>query len=425
MDSQKIKSDLILATGSQIFVKLVGYIVLTILVRYLSKDDMGVFLFAASLATFFALLTAMGTAQYLIREVSEKPQQALQSLSRVLSLQLVLQVVFFFILAGFVAITKPEILGTMILTAVYIFLEDLYFTIGTFFLGLRQVIYRALTHISAKILLLALILWLTRFVVTLELVLMCFILTNLFLVGFSLLLVRIKDGPFHLLWDRNIFINILRISFPFFIITFLSSVQLNIDTLMIGYLRSYEVVATFTTGSKLYEVSQFIIRPIPMIFFPISSGLVVRQNWNRAKILFQKLLLTTGGFGLLMTFTVLIFADTAVEIIFGSAYIETAAVVRVLFLSVPFLYMGVICLFYSNALHIERQAMWILVVGVLINILINLLAIYTIGVIGVAWATVISQIIITVSLIYLILHRLLAGKKQAELSARPLLLFEE
>ena len=425
MDSKKIRTDLVLATGTQVFVKLVGYIVITILVRYLSKDEMGVFLFAASLATFFALFTSMGTAQYLIREVSEKPQQALKSFSRVFSLRLILQVIFFFILNGFVYLTKPDILETVILTSIYVFLEDLYFTVSLFFLGLRQVIYRTITHISAKILLLGLILLVTRFKVSLNLILVCFILANLFLIIFSLLVVWFKDGRFYLYWNRTVFIKILRISFPFFIITFLSSVQLNIDTLMLGYMRSYSTVATYTTGAKLFEVSQFVIRPIPMVFFPISAGLIVHQNWNQAKNLFQKLLLVTGVFGIIVTILVLITADLAVSIIFGDAYFETTQIVRVLFLSVPFLFMGVICLFYSNALHIESKAMWVLVVGVLCNITLNFIGIYYIGIVGAAWSTVISQTIITIALIILNFRYLLAGKQQAALEAQPLLLIDE
>jgi len=425
MDSKKIRTDLVLATGTQFFVKLVGYVIITILVRYLTKDEMGVFLFAASLATFFALFTSMGTDQYLIREVSEKPQRALKSFSRVFSLRLLLQVAFFIIINFFVFLTKPDVLETVVLTSVYVFLEDLYFTVSLFFLGLRQVIYRAVTHISAKILLLALIILVTRMRVSLNLILMCFILSNLFLIIFSLLMVWFKDGRFYLYWNRAFFTKILRISFPFFIITFLSSVQLNIDTLMLGYMRSYSTVATFTTGAKLFEVSQFVIRPLPMIFFPISAGLIVHQNWKQAKNLFQKLLLVTGAFGIIVTILVLITADLLVSIIFGEAYFETTQIVRVLFLSVPFLFMGVICLFYSNAQHIERKAMWVLVAGVLGNIILNIFGIYYFGIVGPAWATVISQTFITVSLIYLNFHHLQVGKNRAELKAMPMLLLEE
>ena len=75
MDRKKISLDLGMSAGTQVFMKLVSYVVITILARYLSKEDMGAFFFAATLATFFALLTELGTNRYLIREVSEDPSR--------------------------------------------------------------------------------------------------------------------------------------------------------------------------------------------------------------------------------------------------------------------------------------------------------------------------------------------------------------
>ena len=57
----KSQKDLFLAFSSHFFYKVVGYLVLMILSRYLAKDEMGEFFFAAALATFFVMLTELGT----------------------------------------------------------------------------------------------------------------------------------------------------------------------------------------------------------------------------------------------------------------------------------------------------------------------------------------------------------------------------
>lgn len=75
MDWQKVKKDLLLAFSSHFFYKIVGYLVLVLLTRYLAKDKMGEFFFAAALATFFILLTELGTSSYLIREVTGSPEK--------------------------------------------------------------------------------------------------------------------------------------------------------------------------------------------------------------------------------------------------------------------------------------------------------------------------------------------------------------
>ena len=425
MDKQKIKVDLILATGTSFFAKLVGYIIITILVRYLTKDEMGAFFFAATLATIFALISTLGTDQYLIREVSEKPDSALTYLSQVISLRLLLQVVLLLILNGFVLLTTPDIILTVFLTSIYIFLDHLYYSFGSYFLGLRQVIYWAVTQISTKLLLAVLVIFSVNFNASLTLILLCYILANTFLILFSALLVWVKYGPLRLSWNRDIMLEIVRVSLPFFVLSFLEMAQLNIDTLMLGYMKSYSVVATYTAGIKLLEASQFVIRPIPMVFFPIIAGLVVHHNWVQAKSLFKKLLLVTVSFGLLVSIGVLLTANPIIMFVFGPDYSETVGVVRVLFLGAPFMYTGLVGLFYANALHIEKKAVWVMLIGVTGNIILSGVAISWIGAIGAAWATVVSQAFITISLLSLDFRYLLAGKPPTEPQFRQIIAFEE
>jgi len=425
MDKQKIKVDLTLATGTNFFAKLVGYIIITILVRYLTKDEMGAFFFAATLATFFALISTLGTNQYLIREVSEKPEGSITHLSQVLSLRLLLQVLLLLILNGFVLLTTPDIILTVFLTSLYIFLDHLYYSFGSYFLGLRQVIYWAVAQISFKLLLAVLIIFSVNFNASLTLILLCYILANAFLVLFSALLVWVKYGPIRLSWNRDVMLGIMRVSLPFFVLSFLAMAQLNIDTLMLGYMKSYTVVATYTAGIKLFEASQFIILPIPMIFFPITAGLLVHHNWAGAKSLFQKLLLVSGSFGLLVSIGVLLTANPIIMFVFGPEYNETVGIVRVLFLGAPFLYTGLVCMFYANALHIEKKAMWVMLIGVIVNIVLNAVAISWIGAIGAAWMTVVSQTFITISLFYLDFQHLIMWRHRSAPQTQTIIAFEE
>jgi O-antigen/teichoic acid export membrane protein len=173
------------------------------------------------------------------------------------------------------------------------------------------------------------------------------------------------------------------------------------------------------------EASQFIIRPIPMVFFPITAGLVVHQNWSGAKSLFNKLLLVTGSFGLLVSVGVLLTANPIIMFVFGPDYSETVGVVRVLFLGAPFLYTGLVGMFYANALHIEKKAVRVMLIGVMVNIVLSAVAISRIGAIGAAWATVASQAGITISLLFLDFRYLLAGKPPSETQTQRVIAFEE
>lgn len=421
MNWRKIKVDFFWASCSHFVSKLVGFLVIIILTRYLDKGKMGEFFFAASLSSFFAIFTELGTNQYLIREVSEKPKDAIRHLSDILSIRLPIQCVVFLLLITFSITFKSSIFKTVFLTSIYIFLEELYYSFGAFFLGLKNVYYRAVTLISAKLLLASLILLVIKKNASLTTILLCYNFSNSFLIGISLYLVWKKYGPFRLSikWDEGR--RIIRDSLPFFILSVLTLVHFKFDTIMLGFMRPYSKVATYEAGFKLLEVSQVVIRPVHMVFFPIISGLASHQNWEKIKSLLKKTLWVTGLFGIIITAVVLTSAELIVNLVFGINYDETSVVIEILFLSTPILYMGFVGVFFASALHIEKMAGWIMLVGLVSNITLNAIGIPWFGIIGAAWASVISQTVITVWLTKLNIKTLQTNRDMNNFSAVPVL----
>jgi O-antigen/teichoic acid export membrane protein len=214
----------------------------------------------------------------------------------------------------------------------------------------------------------------------------------------------------NLVWDRETEWGIIRKSLPFFLMTYLTMLHFNIDTLMLGFLLPYSDVASYTSGFKMLEVSQFVIRPLVLVFFPISTRLVVGKRWEELKILFKRLLLGAGAFGLLAAIGVLLSANYLILFVFGPKYITSAGILRVLFLGAPFLYMWMIAFFFTASLHIEARAVIVMAVGVGLNALLNIVGIKTVGVIGAAWSTVISQVLITSWILILAWRQLQMGK---------------
>jgi O-antigen/teichoic acid export membrane protein len=190
---------------------------------------------------------------------------------------------------------------------------------------------------------------------------------------------------------------------------------------MLGFMRPYSAVASYEAGFKLLEVSQFAIRPVHMVFFPIIAGMAAHQNWEQIKSLLNITLWITGSFGIIITAVVLTLADPIIKLIFGQNYHETAMVIKILFLIVPILYMGFVSTFFSSALHIEKMAGWIMLIGVVLNIILNAIGIPLLGIIGAAWASVISQAIITVWLIRLNVKTLQMNRDRNNFNALPIL----
>jgi len=401
MDWIKIKKDIFLAFSSHFFYKVIGYFTLMILTRYLTKDEMGEFFFASALATFFTLFTELGMNTHLLREIAKTPENASNYFSEVVSIRIPLFTIYFILLNGFAFVFKPKLILIIFLTSIYVFFEELYQSFGAAFLGLKKVKYNVISGVTTKLLLIALILVVVLFKGGLTTILIGFILANTFLVGIAYIIFSRKIDSPKFIWSRDSALRIFRISFPLFLLSVLGIIHFKVDTLMLGFMKSYNVVATYEAAYKLLEASRFIILPIGMVFLPLISEMATNQKWSDIHLMSKKILFVTGAIGVGIAIVVVTGAGIIIPMVFGGKYNDSIVILRILFLSVPMLYMAAVSSFFVRSIHLERRAVKIMLTCVIINIILNIFFIQIWGAIGAACTTVITETILAVLLIIL------------------------
>lgn len=399
MNWKKIRKDLFLASLSHFIYKVVGYLVLTILTRYLTKGDMGEFFFAASLATFFALITQLGTDDYLIREVSEKPANVIQNLSEVISIRLILFGLFLLLLNGFTLVFKYEIAEVVFLTSIYVLFEQLYSSLGAAFIGLRRIKYNVIVGIGSRILLLLLIFWVVKLHGSLAFIISCYIFANLILFISSFLIWRLKIGRIKLFFNFAPARKVIRLAFPFFLLSVLGIIHFKIDSLMLGFMKTYSTVAAYEAAYKIFEASQFLTVPLGMIFFPIFSEMASNEKWNEIKKLSRKIILIMIVLGSLISFIVIITAGFIIPFVYGSKYGDSISILKILYITVPVLYLVKIGVILAKSIYLEKKAINAMLICTVLNVILNLVGIPMFGAMGAAWATLISETILAVLLI--------------------------
>jgi O-antigen/teichoic acid export membrane protein len=397
----KVKQDLFWASFSHLFQKAAGYCVLVLLARYLDKENLGQFLFTATLASFFALPTELGTNRYLIREIAGKPDRALGFFSEVLSLRLPFLLLAFVIMNGLVAVWKPDILPISLFMSVQALIEDLYYSFSALFLGLKRVGFTVVSMVGSRICLVGLVFLAVKLNASLQAISLCYVAGNVILLGTAVVLVWQRIGPFALHWDLSRAREILRFSFPFFLLTVLSLMHLKVDTLMLGIISSYAAVAAYEVAFRLLEVSRFFIRPVSMVYYPLYSEMAGCQDWQGISSLRRKMLHYALFLGAAVTVAVLLAAPFAIRAVYGSNYETSIIVLRVLYLCVPALYVSMVTMILSAAIHTEAVAAKVMSIGVGINVLLNCISIPAWGAMGAAWTTVISETILALWLVRL------------------------
>lgn len=396
MNWKKIKKDFLIASSSHFFYKVVGYFILTILTRYLAKDEMGEFFFAASLAGLFVMISELGINSYLTREIARGPEKALDFMSEVVSLRVPLFAVYFILLNVFTYLVKYDLFQIVFLSSIYIFFDQLYQCFGALFLALKRVSYNVFTGVSTRILLVGFILIVVATKGTLTSVVTCYILANFVLALIAFVLMWRKIGKIGLVWNPDSAKTILKASFPFFVLGLLSLIHFKIDSIMIGFFKPYNEVATYEAGYKLLEASRFIIMPIGMIFFPIFSEMAGQKQWEEIQRLFKKMLFRLGAIGSFLLIVVGLTAGVIIPAVFGPKYDDSILVLRILFFSVPFLYIGMTSALVAKSIFLEKRTIKIMLACVISNILLNSLAIPLWGAVGAAGTTVVTQALLAV-----------------------------
>jgi O-antigen/teichoic acid export membrane protein len=396
--SGKTRRDLLIGFGSQLAFKGLGFVTLAVMARNLSQADYGKLMFALTLCGVTVLATDLGASTDLVRRVAADPAGARRRLGRVLSARGPLIAAYLVLICAWAALTKPDALAVVAAIAVYSVLKDLYRSYASLFLGLHHVEYSVAAY-GIKLLFLVIavtvgaavdggLAWMTG----------AHVASGVILLVVAALIARTRVGPVRLRPPGRLMRRVFAQSIWLFGASIMGSAHLGAGTLILGYRAPYQQVAVYEAAARLLEASQFMVRPLTLILFPVSAVLASRRDWSELRRLMHRMF---GGIilvGIAAWGVVSAIASPLIRVVYTGSYDESAAILRILYLSVPGLYAATVAVFVASSLNRERAAVMIVGSGVALNVGINLMVVPRIGATGAAWATVASQTLTALAL---------------------------
>ncbi len=450
MALSKTKSDLLIATGSQFMEKIIGYLILMVLTRYMTKETVGDYFLAMALSLLVSLIADLGTNTHLVRTIANKDKPTknksgaqsdnpdhpsgerdygLNELSAVFTLRLGLSIIGYIGLVGFIALTNPRLLEITCLTAFYTLVMGMFYAFSSFLIGHRWLGTRVLVSMCGQILMLLSVGLMVYFHWDLRELLICYVVANCITLALAWLIVRRAFGAIQWKAPMGAIRLIAIASFPLFILGFLQMIQFKIDTIMLGYMQTAtgntpsQEVARYETAYKLFEASRFMARPFLQVFLPITAALVAQGLWLKLRGKIRGLFGLALVGGTVMSVPVLLLADYIIVLMFGEAYQDSIVILRVLFLTTPLMFVNFVAMFLSNATRQERITVWVTVACLIFNVILNTVAIPRYGALGAAWATLASESLMAISLTTIILlyvrHQIRAGRDATPIDDTP------
>lgn len=365
--------------------------------RVLMPEYLGKISFVQSLTNYFITLALLGIPAYGIRElsrakVSKDKNKFSKNFTELLLISLIASIISFIIF--FILIFQNQKLNdTRELLYIYSFQVIFAFlNLDYFFIALEKHKRRTMRTIVLRIISLVLILSLVKAPSD-------YIKYGIILV-FPELLARIIDIC---LCKEYIFLNFKELKFKkhmkplctIFLYVFSVGIYVNLDSTMLGFMKTESEVGLYTTGSKLVRMVIPIMSVLGTVMAPKIIGYIKNKEKDKIYETIDKFIDFNIIIGVPATFLMIYLSKDIILLISGDKFIASDLTMKIISLIIVFLPIGS---FFGGQILLpndkENLVFKVAVIGMICNVIFNFLLIPKFSIEGAAFATAFTEILI-------------------------------
>lgn len=398
--------------GTEVGVKALEVLVSVILARYLAPQGFGLMAFAVSFVSLFSIVASFGMNSLVTRNVARG-----EDVSRYLSNGFIAKAMLSFVALGAISLITWAMgftfeRGLIVFLAALSMVLETYLRFGNaFFRAHQQMVPVAVANLAVhvgSVMTALLVVWLNRGLIE---ILAARVLVYFVIVSLAFLVIHARLQ--RLLWsfDPTFTRRMLKASVPFALFQIFVSIYVDIDMVMLSWLKGDVITGWYAAAQKFRKVFTFISSSVSGAIMPAMSQFARESPTNLLETLTRSckylviIALPIAGW-------ICVFADQLVVLLYGQAYQAAIPALRILIWTILFAFLNSALSSALVAVNRERQLSWALGVGALFNILTNLIAIPHWGHVGAAATTLLSEVVVLVFQLDLV--------RQALPQARPL-----
>jgi len=385
--------------GAEGMGKMMKLILLIYVARILGATDYGKFSFALAFIGLFSVLATLGLSRIVVREFSQNREKE-KDFSAIFSLRIIFSlIVLVLIIIGSFFITPDDLIRKLIwILAVYTLLEGLTSFLNFFFQARQKMEYEAGSKIFRMALLTILGLIIVFFFPSVENLSYAYLFSAVFTFIVITIIFHFKFYRLGLNLDKMVWKRYLKMSWPLIISGIFITIYGQIDSVMMGYFNQITETGWYNAALRIAGAAFIPIGLISTSFYPALSKTIgeskneFRKNWaNFMKIMIILSVLAIIG-GILL-------APMIINLIYGSDYNSSifAFQILIVMVGISFLHNP-----FNQALIISNQQkkfFWASLVGVIVNIVLNLILIPKYSLYGAAAASAITSFIVLLFLL--------------------------
>lgn len=186
--------------------------------------------------------------------------------------------------------------------------------------------------------------------------------------------------------------DLLLFSLPLLVTYVLSTIFLQMDTLMLGYFKTAAIVGLYNAALPVSQLIPIFMTSLIFIYVPIASQLYSKNLMGEIRRNYA--ILTKWIFSAALPFflIVFLFPEAVLNVLFGSAYTQTSVALALRILAVGMFIPVFLGPNAATLIVIGKTQLNLIdnLIGAIVNVALNLLLIPTLGIIGAAIAAAIS-----------------------------------
>lgn len=376
---------------SSFLIKLINFANFLFLIRFLSSGEYGIYTLVWAQVMLLSPLVDFGTTSYGVVHLVNEKKSMLKSL---LDLRLALSVIIFIltvILSLIFFSSNIKIYLYILITTTVIFTNTFsgsYLIINALknklYLSSRNsIIFNSLIIFFSII---SLIIW--------KRLLILFLITFIGYNAYSLIniiLIRKELGSFSFNFAFKDWLNILKRSYIYVLISFFAGFYFKIDVFLLQMMKGIYDVGIYSAGYKFFEGLLFLAFSYNMTATPILSRLIKNKYELFGKLMKDSIFLVF--IGLSVVFIIQLLSPLLLPLIFKTTYGPSIQVLQIVILTLPFILINSV---FMNLLYVLQKAkyvIYIFIIQTIINISLNIFFIPRYSYFGAAWVTVVSEFI--------------------------------
>ncbi len=380
---------------------ILNFFVTIAVIRYLGPDQFGLYSYAISFYGLFVAFVSLGLESISIRELVKHPEKRDEILGSVFYTQLLGAVIAISLIALTLLITAEEIFTSSLILII---------SVSSFFQTFNVIDYYFRSTVKAKYS--VYVLFTSILLVSLIKFALIIIKAPLiyFIIAFALEFVFNAIGYFivyHLQklkiiqwkFDKELAKSLLKDSWPLILSGVVVSIYMKVDQVLIKNMLDVKEVGYYAAAVRLSESWYFIPVAISNALFP---AIVNAKNISKELYLtrLQKLYDILAWIAIGISIPVSFFSAEIINLLYGSKYLSSAPILTIYIWAGAAVFLGVASSQYLVTENLTKISLMRTSLGMIANVILNIIFIPQYGIVGSAVATLISYTLATFSIIF-------------------------